>query len=73
MALGTSRRDVLRLVLACGLLVVTLGVMIGMAGSSALTRLLARGLAVGSDAHRSSHVRRGRYIIPLGRSGDDGV
>jgi ABC-type antimicrobial peptide transport system permease subunit len=40
MALGTSRRDVLRLVLACGLLVVTLGVMIGMAGSSALTRLL---------------------------------
>src|SRR5204863_7153133 len=40
MALGASRRDVLRLVAARGLVLVTLGVAIGLAGSLALTRLL---------------------------------
>jgi putative ABC transport system permease protein len=40
MALGASRRDVLRLVIAQGLLLVALGVAIGIAGSFALTRLL---------------------------------
>jgi putative ABC transport system permease protein len=39
-ALGASRADVLRLVIARGLLLVALGVAIGMAGSFALTRLL---------------------------------
>jgi putative ABC transport system permease protein len=40
MALGASRRDVLRLVIARGLQLVALGVTIGLAGSLALTRLL---------------------------------
>src|SRR5438477_12999132 len=40
MALGASRRDVLRLAIAEGLLLVVLGLAIGIAGSFALTRLL---------------------------------
>ncbi len=40
MALGAKPRDVLRLVIVRGLLVVALGVAIGLAGSFALTRLL---------------------------------
>ena len=39
-ALGASRRDVLRLVLARGVLLVALGLAIGLAGSFSLTRLL---------------------------------
>ena len=41
MALGASRRGVLRLVIAQGLLLVALGIAIGIAASLALTRLLA--------------------------------
>jgi putative ABC transport system permease protein len=40
MALGASRRDVLRLVIARGLLLVALGVVLGVAGSFALARFL---------------------------------
>jgi putative ABC transport system permease protein len=50
MAVGAQRADVLRLVLSGGLKLVTLGVVLGLAGAFALTRLL-QGLLFGVTAH----------------------
>lgn len=50
MAIGAQRRDVLRLVLSSGLQLVALGVVLGLAGALALTRLL-QGLLFGVTAH----------------------
>ncbi len=44
MALGAQRRDILRLALSSGLLVASIGIAIGLAGSSALRPLLANQL-----------------------------
>ena len=50
MAIGAQRRDVLGLVLASGLRLVALGVVIGLAGAFALTRVLQT-LLFGVTAH----------------------
>ena len=41
MALGATKTDILRLVIANGLLLTAAGILIGLAGSIALTRLMA--------------------------------
>ena len=58
-ALGASRRDVLRLVIARCLLLITLGGASGLARS--LPHAIVGDLAVGSDADRSPHVCRGNH------------
>ena len=64
-ALGASRRDVLRLVMVQGLLLVALGVAIGIAGSLR-AHAIVEDLAVGRDADRSFHVRRGDHDAGYG-------
>ena len=58
MALGADRGDMLKLVVRQGMLLTGIGVVIGLAASFGLNRLLGQ-LAVRRESHRPDHLRRG--------------
>ena len=68
MALGAQRRDVLRDVLARGLRLALPGVVLGLAGAWAVSRLLQSQL-FGSHGHRPAHLRRQRAAAAARRAG----